>query len=492
MTRSLILVFLFVLSQSWFVFANDNVVYLQQISSSGRTLYIDRGSVDGVQDEEYGVLMTKKEISLGKFVYKPVAKIRSIKTLNRQSVWVAYRVFIPSELVRGNRLMLLSETNLLKGRTELTVKRTSVVTRKNPSAEVKDFLLEGDSLAKKKDEYKVINKNVIKKEPHQNKLIDLVDVEAFEDKYGDGRLYVSGIYKSPMAEEFVDRKRVHTFEKMVVAFFKKFNDPNFDEKEFYGSEGPQGDSDINIYRNYEKDVLANVNRRKKLYERLRKKGSRWSSKYSDDELSDILGALDADYEFERRRTLLAYKFKYQGYVSFGLNLINNDNINDPETTEQSRFDVEVAAESYFFKKFEELKNFTGEVSLRRAKDSFFGGELNARSTEYSVAGHINWYPFRRPSTIGANIVYFGVLMRYGLSFLTNVTNDEQGNYQVFTLPGFRGGLKYNFTNKFGFRVTAGFEQIRVERLVRNNDIGTLPDRTRYYEGKLAVGLSKFF
>lgn len=490
MTRSVIL-FVFILLSVNAQAYDDKIVRLLQVSSSGRTIYIDRGKADGVEEEEFGVLMFKEEVSLGKFVFKPAAKIRSIKTLNDESVWIAYKVFIPNVIVQGSKLILLSETNLLRGRTDLKIKRTQLVTRKDPTAEVKDFLLEGDSLSKKKQDYKVIE-TTKKKEEHKDKDIDLLDVNAFEDRYGDGRLYVSGIYKSPQAEEFRERKRVHAFEKMVVAFFKKFNDPTYNPEKYKESAKEDSKLTKNTYDKITKRELDDYNKRKKLFEKLRKKGARWSKDYSDRELSDILATMETDYEVERRRTLLAYNFNYQAYVSFGLNLINNENINDPETTEQSKYDIEVAAESYFFKRFKELKSFTAELSARRAKDAFFGGELNARSTEYSVAGHINWYPFRRPSAVNANIVYFGVLVRYGFSFLENVTNNERGNYQVFTMPGFRGGLKYNFSSKFGFRLTAGIEEIRAERIVRSNDLGTLPDRARYYDGKLAFGISKFF
>ena len=74
----------------------------------------------------------------------------------------------------------------------------------------------------------------------------------------------------------------------------------------------------------------------------------------------------------------------------------------------------------------------------------------------------------------------------------NNTNNEEGSYQVFGVPGIRAGLKYNFSNKFGVRMTLGFEELRAERIERSDDSGTLPDRARYYDGRIGFGLSKFF
>ncbi|MAZ49673.1 MAG: hypothetical protein CME65_14020 [Halobacteriovoraceae bacterium] len=491
MTQSISLLSLLCLVVSSAYAFDDGMVNLLEVSSSGRTIYLDRGTVDGIKEEEYGVLMLKEETSLGRFTVRPVAKIRSVKALSDESVWVAYQVFENRGLVKGAKLTLLSESSLLKGRAEFTSKRTNLVTRNDPAKEVKDFLLEGDSLAKKKSNYKIVQK-VKPKEAHQDKIVDLVDVNEFEDRYGDGRLFIEGIYKSPRAQEFQRRKRVHAFEKMVVAYFKKANSVTFDPAGVLELQNSSDKVTQNTYDQKNNSRLNTYNKRKKLYDNLRKKGARWSKDYTDEELSDILETMDTEYEIERRKTLLAYNFNYQGFVSMGFNLINNENVNDFETTEQSKYNIEVAAESYFLKQFRDLKTFTIELSGRFARDAYFGGELNAKSLEYSVAAHLNWYPFRRPSTIDANIVYIGAVFRYGFASLSNETNNETGNYQIFGFPGIRGGVKYNFTSKYGIRLTASIEELRSERIVRDNDIGTLPDRARYYDGRIGIGLSKFF
>ena len=53
-------------------------------------------------------------------------------------------------------------------------------------------------------------------------------------------------------------------------------------------------------------------------------------------------------------------------------------------------------------------------------------------------------------------------------------------------------MKYNFTSRFGIRITGSIEELRSERIVRDNDAGTLPDRARYYDGRIGIGLSRFF
>ena len=478
---------------------DDDIVRVKHISSSGKTLYINRGKFDDVAQGDFGVLLIKKKIDDDKFVYVPVAKIKNVKIFDRESVWITYKVFIENSLKKNKKLIFLSESRMLKGRAPLKMKRTTVVT--NPGkrkSEIEDFMLEGDSLAKKKSDYKVVSINH-GKEKHFESDIDLIDVDKWDRKLGDEKLFASGFYRSPYAKEFSQRKRVQTFEKMVVAYLNKYNDPNFEYETFYKEQKRSSGGYLSAntvfgtYKDrYDEKLVSEENKKKKLYENLKKKGDAWSENYTDDQLSELLNSMSVIREKERRSNLIAYRFDYQAFVSFGVNLLNNENIEDAETTEQSRYDVELAFEGYFFKDLKSFKKVTLEFSGRRAVDGYFGGDLNVRSTEYSLAAHLNWYPFRRPSTIDANIIYIGLLTRYGFARLSNVTADEIGNYQVFTLPGIRGGVKYNLDNSYGIRLALGYENIRSERIVRNDDDGTLPNRASYKEAKVSIGISKFY
>lgn len=246
------------------------------------------------------------------------------------------------------------------------------------------------------------------------------------------------------------------------------------------------------FKRYEKAMALESSREEKMYEDLLSKGESWSDEYSDEELGELLYNVGAVKEKERRQTFAAQHFNYQLYGSFGLNLVNNENLGDRENTQQSKYDVEGAFEWYLFKKIEELNQFSLEFSARRSTDAFTTGEYNATSVEYSGAFHLNWHPFYSPNVLERNIVYLGILFRYGLARHEIGSLGETGNYQVFTFPGFRGGVKYNFSNGFGVRAGAALENIVSDRLVRTSDEGELPDRIDHLEGKLSIGLSRFF
>jgi len=417
------------------------------------------------------------------------------------SIWVAYKTFLPKEIKPGNKLFLFSETAFLKGRKQdLTTKRTKLITRNGKASEVKDFMLEGDNLARRNNDYMVISK-AHSKEVHLSKEVDLIDIDKWENDSGTDKLYAHGIYRSPNAKEFSERKKVQTFEKMVVAFLRKYNDPTFNYDRFYEeqkrSEGASDDfqdrsSYLTFIERYEKRIRNREEKTNKFLKSVREKGDAWSGDYSDEELSEILNNISISQERQRRKKLLAFRYNYQLYASFNLNLLNNENTNDPRTSEQSKFDVDLAWEGYFFKQLQSLKHFTIEVSARRSQDGFYTGSANVKSVEYSGALHINWYPYKLPSMVDVNIPYIGILFRTGISTLYSDSLGERGNYQLFGFPGVKGGIKYNFKNAYGVRLTASFERIRVERLVRSADSGLLPDRANYLDGKVGIGISKFF
>lgn len=486
-------------------YALDYVVELLQVSTSGKTVLINKGMVDTVAQDDYGILLAKEQLrnqQTDQFytVYKPVAKLKAVKVLNDSSIWVAFKVFIPNAITKNAKLFFLSESDLLQGRTKLKINNKKIIAKKDEIADKLEETMvnDGNFLAKKKDEYYAKDEMHDYQEPTEYD-ITLIDVDKWEENQLEGELNYEGFYKSPYAEEFADRKRVHRFEKMVVIFMKKFNDPNFTLKGLYSLQERQQNGTVpdnmlknDFFNEYQRDLDEKRKREDKFYKDMLAKGESWSDDYSDEELSELMYNVGVIREKERRDVIAAMRFNYQMYGAFGLNLINNENLNDRENTQQSKYDLEFAVEYYLFKKFENLNRFSLEVSFRRAQDSFTTGQLNAVSTEYSGALHFNWYPFHSPNTIEQNIVYFGAHFRYGLLYASIPSRNEEANYQINSFPGLKAGLKYNFNNSFGARASFGFERINIEREVRSADNGVLPDRDTFIDGKLSFALSKFF
>lgn len=499
--HKVIIFVIFIISSAVHGSTVDSIITINQTSSSGKTLLVDKGSNHNISFDDYGILLKKFDIN-EKRVFKPVAKMKAVKVFGERSIWVTFKVFMPEEIKSGARLMLFSETALLEGRTSLKVTRSKIIGHENLlSKQVADSLKEGtEGLSKKEKNYRV-EKKLHDREKHYDSDAELIDLDAWSDKVADKNYRPVAILRSPYAKNFSDRKRVETFEKMVVAFIRKYDDPKFTLRDMYylQSKNPYADTftqrtaEGSYFDRYIENQQKQKEKEDKIFRDLKSKGEAWSDDYSDEELSELVYNIGAIQERERRAQIAAHKFDHQFYGHFGLNLVNNENLKDSNNTEQSKYDIELGWEYYFLKNVSLLNRFSLEFHGRRSVDAFsIGGGYNVKTTEYSLAGQINWYPFIKPNILEKNIVFVGILFRTGLARIKLSDTEEEGNYQVQTLPGFRGGVKYNFSNSFGVRLQAGYENITVSRIIRTYDGGLLPDRANYTEGKLSIGLSKFY
>ncbi len=486
---------------------SDNIARIMQTSSSGKTVILDKGINHLIKNNDFGVLLEKAYIKKEKrYVFKPVAKIKAVKVFNETSIWIIYRNFIPDAITKNAKLLMLSESALLNGRKLLKVDRKKVITKKGKeSSQTVEAIKEDHKYLGKKSKKYLSERSLVKRDKHYSTDATLVDIDRWENESGDNKRVSKAIYNSPNAQEFSKMHRVQTFEKMVVSFIKKYNDPKFTLRNlYYGAisskksnhKGVDFDSQITAgsyftrYMESEKKIEENE---KKVYQDLLSKGESWSDDYSDEELSELVYNIGAIKERERRQTIAAFKFDHQFFFHFGMNLINNENLEDRNNTAQSKYDFEVNWEYYFLKEIESLNQFTAELSGRRAIDAFaIGDGYNATSVEYSLALHLNWYPFSPANALNDNILYFTVLLRTGISLLSMVEDGENGNYQVSTFPGFRAGIKYNFSNAYGVRIGIGVENITASRIAREFDDGRLPDEVSYSEGKINFGISKFY
>lgn len=484
---------LFLVAALWAgsIWAVDYTARLTQVSSSGKTLLIDRGFHEDIKTGDFGILMAVERVERGKgmrprALYRPAAKIKAIKTYSDSSLWVAYKIFEPARLRANAEFLLLSENALLKGARPLEVKKKILVDRKEKIGQALKSELTGEEreLIEKGDNWKV-RAHLEKPSPYEEADATLVDLEVWEESAVAGEARAQGFYKGPSAQDFAQRLRVERFEKMAALFMKKRNDPNFTLQNLYEDKG--GDK---LVLNPKSELRGR--KREELRQILLAKGESWSDDYTDEELSELLYNVGAVVERERRQAAGAAFFDYQATLSAGLNLLDNENLNDQRNTESAKYDVEVLLDWFVFKKLPVLRPVVLEGSFRRAQDAFSSNGLNILGEEYSFAFGLTWHPFAPPNAMERNIFFAGLYFRYGWGSYSIPSAGENGVYQVYSFPGLKTGLKYNFQNGYGLRLSASFENILADRIERDVEGGSLPDRVGHLEGKLSVGLSRFF
>lgn len=477
-----------------------NEVRLLNLSSSGQTALFNLGSFDGVKERDFAVVV--KEIrSLDSVDLRivPVARARNVKINTDASVWILYKIFDPELLVRGDKFLILSETELLSGRRDPRFSRLTTVGKMK---EAPTKIAEGALSDKHGEMVKLGSKYQEGRELHDEKTITnqdgtLIDLERWENLKGER--YRVALYKSPSQEDFRREMRLATFEKLVTNYLRKINDPNFNYDQFYEEQmrteySNEFRKQSNFTTEY-KDYIARKDAQLKNDLKIRRyqleKGDVWSEDFSDEELKDNLKSISALQEKDRREYLVANPPKYSIFLDYGIILNDSQTDSDPYQRD-GKSSIEAGFEFIPFIKHQTLERFTLYGSLRRNQTAFETDGTNAGVDDFSLTAGANWYPLYAPYTVEAPVFFIGTFLRSGYATVTAPTPGDKANYTVLSVPGLWGGMKYNLRSGVGLRVNASMETLNLDRYEASKEGTVLPDNTQLVEARVGFGLNYSF
>jgi hypothetical protein len=469
---------------------------LLALSTSGSTALFSLGSLDGVREGDYGVILKQiRSLSSRDLRLVPVARARNIKLNNDSSVWILFHIFDPALLVKGDRFELLSESHLLSGRRLPSVGRTKVVTQKNKLKEQTNYSLNDDKdrLSKLKSNYQTIasTHEAGAESSHDFDQIDLAVWERSKNNY-----YPSSIYKSASKEEFRRQLRLATFEKLVTHYTQKINDPDFNYETFYEKQRrAEMSNEFKLTTDYDteynkflrqKSIRSEVDA--KLFRSILEKGEAWSEDYSDEELLRTLNQVSALQEKHRRETIQFRPTQFQVALDYAFPMLDLQTNTDPNYKRENRYSIEADFEFIPILKHPQLQRLTLNAGFRSQKNAFEVRALNADFEERSVSLGANWYPWYAPNVVNEAVIFLGTYLRSGFARVSLPQSGERGNYTVLSFPGLRAGVKYLVNSHFGVRLTVSFETQRIERYESSRSNSTLPSRSNLADAKVGVGL----
>lgn len=469
-----------------------------QVSKTQKSLSLNIGDADDLKTGTSAVLIDVnfQEVQKRK-VYLPVAKIRSVKILGNQSLWIVTQKYTDKAIDGNKNYIYLDQELVLRGRTDMKASESMIISNKDELTEktLKKLQSNDSSQISQENKSREVVAQTNQKLEVFDEDIELVSVMQWQKYFNEKQ--AKSIYKSQHLDTFREQKSLATFEKVLFSQLAKWNSADYQTHTLFDEQKRSPFQD-QLQQKGIKDsyFTGSMQARKEKYDKLErfkdrmesKKG--WSSDYSDEELSFLV----QEYGIQKERTnldkIINYQYDSQLITSFGVNLLDNENLNDPDDTVALKYDLQVGFEHYAFKKFKNLSAFTVEFSLRKAQDSFTTGKFNATSQELSLATAVNWYPFRSANLVDANIFYFSTYIRYGLTQVDSTGLNSSGQYQIYSFPGISAGLKYNFNNLWGMRFVSSFENIILDRLETTDPDG-LPDRLSYFDGKISFGITRF-
>jgi len=461
-------------------------------SASGQTAVFNLGIHDFVKEGEYAVIVKEiRSLDSRDLRIVPVARARNIKVNPGNSVWILYKFYDPELLVKGHQFLILTESAMLQGRRDPRFNRISVITEKEKAAlQVQNNLSEDkDRIAKLKSRYPEIQ-TLHQPENRQDGDGTLVDVEGWKKHKNDR--YRTALYKSPYEKDFQRQLKLSTFEKLVTAYVKRVNEPGFNYDAFYDEQmksdfGNEFRKRSNFSTEYE-SFLSSQSQKSvadaKLYRSLLEKGESWSEDFSDEELRSVLTQVSVLQEKDRRKFVIANPNRYSAFLTYGMSVNDAQTQQDAGYRRDGRYSIELEFEVIPVLKHETLERFSLTASYRNNKTAFEASDFNSSLDENSFSLGINWYPLYAPYTIEAPVIFLGAYMRSGWAHAEAPSANEKSNYTLLTLPGVRVGMKYNFKNNFGLRLSASMETLQLDRYEQSEFGANLPDQASIADGKM--------
>lgn len=470
------------------------------MSRSGQTALFNLGIHDGVKEGDYAVIVKEiRDLTTRDLRLVPVAKARNVKISTGNSVWILYKFYDAELMVKGQQYLILSESAMLSGRRDPRFGRISVITEKDKASFQANQALSNDKdrIAKLKDQYPEIE-SLHEREDRTDNDGELLDVEGW--KKFKNQKYRTALYKSPYAKDFQRELRLVTFEKMVTAYMQKVNDPKFSYDKFYDEQRKTEFSNefrerSNFSTEYETFLSYQAQRAvadAKLYRSILEKGESWSEDFSDEELKAVLGQVSVLQEADRRKYVIVNPNRYAVYLGYGMEFSDAQTEKDAGYRRDGRYSVELDFEGIPVLKHETLERFTLNATFRTNKTAFESENFNASVDELSVSAGVNWYPLYAPYAIEAPVVFLSTYIRSGTASVKAPSADEKSNYTLLTLPGFRGGMRYNFKNNVGLRLALSLEKLQLDRYEQSKFGSSLPDQANLVEGKMNFALAYSF
>lgn len=465
-------------------FGMDDEVRILNFSSSKNFILIDKGSKEGIVENDIAIALLQNKISDSQIEIRPLLKLKSLKVYEGRSIFRVLGSYEDYDFSEDEKVILFTESKLLRGRADLDYSRTKFQASEDKIAKFTNEQLKRDNLhlASKEQGYSK-ERTLHEKDELFSSDIDLIDIDSLERK--DDAYIPHSIYRSAYAKEFSEKKRLATFEKMVSAYIEKRSFESMD----YSTKITSNENYFNKVLNQNiKDKVAI----KKVSEEFVKSGPQWSDDYSDEELSELVTKMGMTRAILRQDEKILSRYEGHYFATFALNILDNENSSDPNNHQDNRYSIEFGGEFFSFKNYDSFINkFTVGGSFRKSQDGFQTNTYNALIDDYSLRGFINYYPLTEPTALKENIFFLGIGMRLGFANLKIPDRGESGSYQLLSFPSFETGIKYSFLNGYGMKMGMTFEKINLLKMGEASG-QYLTDNLSYLEGKIGFTLTKLF
>lgn len=448
--------------------ADLEYVKLQGISSTGKSLVLDRGTLENFSEGHYARFYLQKGTKEYPKLFL-VAEGELVKSFPKKSFWLLQKIHIPNAITYGSKLLILTTQEVNSGRSLKIKTRTSV----RPADEyqsTEDFLIQNKEIT---PERFVRNNNSFEASPDifetdPSKLqgstretdVLVTKYETFKNKSGN---YYSEDYGDLSEQKyFVDNKEIplgdirkkedkKLFDTMNANYVQQTNDMPYGIHGFYKDqekikESPDVTDKGSIDSMYDelKEKRKNDNKLDpKVLAKYKRDGEMWSADMDDSTLRKYFIQTGIEKEAKRRELALSELDGNEIMFHYSNGLGQHGNSTD-QNNQGRGYNFGLSYDLHLSRTSQNLKQWSLQFIVEKESSSYDTGVYNAKSSELSYGAYVNYYFVNTPLTLNSFIMLAGVGVKSGMATLSSGELSKEYSYQVLSIPALQVMTKYRF------------------------------------------------
>jgi len=448
------------------------LVSILDVSSSGRSLILDRGSLEGVELGEFARFVLQQG-DLENPNLSNVALGEAIKVESNQSVWYLHEVDNKSKIKGGQRVLYARAKDILEGRRPFKTLNKVVISgeedllsqkmdesTEEPGMDSKFIQneenfgveLEDGELVKREesDLEKVSFENRDEGKKKDKKLPEKY-VEAARQELKEVQVDLKQADKKEGVDQIKEREVLNQLNSNVDQNIAKVNKQRFGLKGLYNDQKRDEQMRWLGGKSFERSTYDQVRDEKKVSEvidprsikKAEQQGDFWSADMSDEQLRRYFVTSGLAKEVERRKLGLENREGNEILVRYTQGLMENHTSDDPNF--QSLYgSFDISYEYHLMRTTKTLQNWSVNIGYLKGLGNYDVGGVNARAEETSYRLGLQYYFYNLPSTIRAYTWYVGSAMKMGSSNISSTSLSQEYKYQMVGFEYAQLGFKYRF------------------------------------------------
>lgn len=486
-------------------------VVLQEVSTSGKSLKLNIGSLHGLKIDDHGEISTfSGTAQVPK--YTNIASGRVIKIFPNFSYWFfpdatsrdfiknkTYSVMLQSKTMLGRNGQKINykiksyesstaKNNLVQSPVSGLPKQ-NIINGNVGEENVYDNSPSNDDLLIEKEVNVVVKKNFLIDEDFE----DLKYLRADQAEIEDKKIATENLKRVSSSQHVEQLNNVTKSKHGLDELYYK------DSKHKYNASIGERKLEENMSRNYYEALTRKQMLPESTIAMIKREGPMWSGDMDKDELQNYLITTGIASEQVRRENAMLFKSGNEVTLYFGSNLSNHASTED-QSHQNNGFSIGIAYELYLARATQKLQSWSIDMIFEQGILNLDLGGVNGRCTYGTLGAHLNYYFFNYPHSRNKLAMYVGGGIKRGNSDVTSANFTKDYEYEMIALPSLHFGAKYRIPSAkdyemysslgFGFNFKVSVDSVNFTAISSLDD--DILGKTSFNNIKADFGLSFFF